>query len=147
MKLKRKKRINLEAKNYKVVKSRVSDQDGLYQVDVSATHSTLPLDSIICGEALQILRNFPDGFVDLIVTSPPVRWQTKGIIWWNISRQVYPMVFADLFGTQARFKKLWFICSQHKGGSFRRSTTNLRFRTSAWIEKARLALDGGIYLA
>jgi DNA modification methylase len=31
----------------------------------------LSLDSIICGDAFQVLQNFPDHFVDLIVTSPP----------------------------------------------------------------------------
>ncbi len=70
-KKKRKKKISLEEKKVTLVKSRVADQQGVYRVDVSATHSTLPLDSIICGDALQVLRSFPDGFVDLIVTSPP----------------------------------------------------------------------------
>lgn len=67
----KKKRINLEEKKYTLVKSRVADEQAVYRVNVSSTHSTLPLDSIICGDALQVLRNFPDHFVDLIVTSPP----------------------------------------------------------------------------
>lgn len=65
------KRINLAGNKYKIVKSRVREQQGVYVVNVSSTHSQLPLDSIICGDALQVLRSFPDDFVDLIVTSPP----------------------------------------------------------------------------
>ena len=70
-KLSNKKRISVAGKKYNFVKSRVRDQSGLYVVNVSSTRSTLPLDSIICGDALQVLRSFPDAFVDLIVTSPP----------------------------------------------------------------------------
>ncbi len=66
-----KKRISLAGKKFDFVKSKVREQTGVYVVNVSATHATLPLDSIICGDALQVLRTFPDGFVDLIVTSPP----------------------------------------------------------------------------
>ena len=65
------KRINLGSKKFKIVKSRVNEQDGVYSINVSSTRAQLPLDSIICGDALQVLRSFPDGFVDLIVTSPP----------------------------------------------------------------------------
>ncbi|HTX19901.1 MAG TPA: hypothetical protein VMG34_14700, partial [Bacteroidota bacterium] len=65
------KRINLAGKKYNFVKSKVREQEGLYVVNVSSTHARLPLDSIICGDALQVLRSFPDEFVDLIVTSPP----------------------------------------------------------------------------
>lgn len=64
-------KINLAGKKYKFVKSRVREQEGVYVVNVSPTHGHLPLDSIICGDALQVLRTFPDAFVDLIVTSPP----------------------------------------------------------------------------
>ena len=65
------KRINLAGKKYNFVKSKVREQESLYVVNVSSTHAHLPLDSIICGDALQVLRSFPDDFVDLIVTSPP----------------------------------------------------------------------------
>jgi site-specific DNA-methyltransferase (adenine-specific) len=68
---KHKKKINLEGRKYTLVRSRVAEQQGVYRVDVSSTHSTLPLNSIICGDALQVLQSFPDSFVDLIVTSPP----------------------------------------------------------------------------
>jgi len=70
-KLKNMKRINLSGKKYNIVKSKVQEQQGLYIVNVSSTHTQLPLDSIICGDALQVLRSFPESFVDLIVTSPP----------------------------------------------------------------------------
>ncbi|HDZ13322.1 hypothetical protein LCGC14_1284500 [marine sediment metagenome] len=32
---------------------------------------TLPIDTIICGDCLEVLRDFPDNSVDLVVTSPP----------------------------------------------------------------------------
>lgn len=32
---------------------------------------TLPLDTIICGDNVQVLRTFPDNCIDLTVTSPP----------------------------------------------------------------------------
>ena len=65
------KRINLSGKKYDFVKSRVREQEGIYVVSVSSTISQMPLDSIICGDTLQVLRNFPDEIVDLIITSPP----------------------------------------------------------------------------
>jgi len=65
------KKISLAGKKYSIVKSKVREQQGLYVVNVSSSHSHLPLDSIICGDALQVLRSFPNDFVDLIVTSPP----------------------------------------------------------------------------
>ncbi len=65
------KRINLAGKKYNLVKSRVREQRDVYLVNVSSIHSHLPLDSIVCGDALQVLRTFPDEFVDLIITSPP----------------------------------------------------------------------------
>lgn len=64
-------KINVAGKKYKFVKSHVQEPEGVYVVDVSPTHEQLPLNSIICGDALQVLRSFPDAFVDLIVTSPP----------------------------------------------------------------------------
>lgn len=67
----KRKKINLEEKKITLVKSRVADQQAVYRVNISSTHSSLPLDSIICGDALQVIRSFPDNFVDLIVTSPP----------------------------------------------------------------------------
>lgn len=68
---KTKKKISLEEKKLKIVKYKVADQQDSYRVDVSSIHSSLPLNSVICGHALQVLQTFPDNFVDLIVTSPP----------------------------------------------------------------------------
>ena len=34
-------------------------------------HVTLPIDQIICGDAVEVLRTFPDHSIDLVVTSPP----------------------------------------------------------------------------
>ena len=31
----------------------------------------LPINQIICGEALEVLKNFPENSVDCVVTSPP----------------------------------------------------------------------------
>jgi DNA modification methylase len=70
-KIKNMKGINIAGKKFNLVKSKVREQEGLYVVNVSSTQKQLPLDSIICGDALQVLRTFPDEFVDLIVTSPP----------------------------------------------------------------------------
>lgn len=63
--------IKVAGKNYNFIKSKAREQEGLYVVNVSSTHTQIPLDSIICGDALEVLRTFPDSFVDLIVTSPP----------------------------------------------------------------------------
>jgi DNA modification methylase len=70
-KAKKTKGINLSGKKYSFVKSRVREQQGLYVVNISSTQEKIPLDSIICGDALEVLRTLPDEFVDLIVTSPP----------------------------------------------------------------------------
>jgi DNA modification methylase len=52
-------------------KTRVAEQVAVYYPNITSVHSSLPLDSIICGDALHILRNIPDHTIDLIVTSPP----------------------------------------------------------------------------
>jgi site-specific DNA-methyltransferase (adenine-specific) len=64
-------RIEVEKRRVSLVRRKVADQEGVYQVAISSTHASLPLDSIICGDCLQVLRTFPSDFVDLIVTSPP----------------------------------------------------------------------------
>jgi len=38
---------------------------------MAASVSSLPLDSIICGDNAAVLAGFPDGCIDLTVTSPP----------------------------------------------------------------------------
>jgi DNA modification methylase len=34
---------------------------------------TLPLNQIVCGDALEVLRTFPDNSIDLVVTDPPFK--------------------------------------------------------------------------
>jgi site-specific DNA-methyltransferase (adenine-specific) len=64
-------KIKLVGKKYSLIKSKVKEQVGIYEVNISSTNLQLPLDSIICGDAFQALSTLPDEFVDLIVTSPP----------------------------------------------------------------------------
>lgn len=66
-----KKKIIYKTKKHSSVKSRIADQKAAYHVNVSSNDSILPLNSIIWGDALKVLQNLPDNFVDLIVTSPP----------------------------------------------------------------------------
>ncbi|MDI6766249.1 MAG: site-specific DNA-methyltransferase [Bacteroidota bacterium] len=47
---------------------RVSELEGVYSQRVS---KKVPLDQIICGDALEVLKSFPNECVNLIVTSPP----------------------------------------------------------------------------
>ena len=63
--------IELREKKVSVVRSKVAEPKAVYQVAISSRHTSLPLDSIICGDCLEVLRTFPSEFVDLIVTSPP----------------------------------------------------------------------------
>jgi site-specific DNA-methyltransferase (adenine-specific) len=70
-KTKPKKKISYKNKRRKSTRSRVADQQVVYYSNASSTHATLPFNKIICGDALQVLRSFPDNFIDLIVTSPP----------------------------------------------------------------------------
>jgi site-specific DNA-methyltransferase (adenine-specific) len=64
-------KILLEKKKLTVVKYKVAEEQVSYRTNVSSSHSSLSLNSIICGDALQVLRTFPDNCIDLIVTSPP----------------------------------------------------------------------------
>ena len=70
-KTKQKKRIYPEIKKQSSVKLRVAEQQAVYSTKTSSTQSKLPLDTIICGDALEVLKGLPDHFIDLIVTSPP----------------------------------------------------------------------------
>lgn len=54
-----------------LVRAKVADPQSVYQVAISSKHAAVPLDSIICGDSLDVLRTFPSEFVDLIITSPP----------------------------------------------------------------------------
>jgi site-specific DNA-methyltransferase (adenine-specific) len=70
-KTKQKKRIQPKAKKQTSIKLRVAEQQAVYHASTSSTQSKLPLDTIICGDALEVLKGLPDHFIDLIVTSPP----------------------------------------------------------------------------
>jgi site-specific DNA-methyltransferase (adenine-specific) len=47
---------------------KISEQEIRY---LSRVEKKLPLNSIICGDAREVLQEFPDGIIDFIVTSPP----------------------------------------------------------------------------
>jgi len=40
-------------------------------------YSVKPVDSLICGDSLKILKSLPSGIFDLVVTSPPYFNQRK----------------------------------------------------------------------
>lgn len=65
------KAIDVRARELKLIRAGVTEPQARYDVRVSSFHTSLPLDSIICGDALEVLRTFPADFVDLVVTSPP----------------------------------------------------------------------------
>jgi len=67
----KKTKISIERRTYSIVKGGVADETAVYQVSKDSMHSTLPLDSIVCGNALHVLRALPHEFVDLVITSPP----------------------------------------------------------------------------
>ncbi len=67
----RKKNLTVTRRSQKLVKEEGHDPATAYRLDTSSEKSALPLDSIICGECLQVLRTFPDNVANLIVTSPP----------------------------------------------------------------------------
>jgi site-specific DNA-methyltransferase (cytosine-N4-specific) len=67
----KKEEIQLRERTLRVVKDRVADHIAPYIVNVSSTQFSLPLNSIICGDALEVLRTFPSDIIDLIITSPP----------------------------------------------------------------------------
>ena len=48
--------------------TRILEQEVRY---LSNNGKKIPFDSIICGEALKVLKSFPDECINLIVTSPP----------------------------------------------------------------------------
>jgi site-specific DNA-methyltransferase (adenine-specific) len=68
---KKKKPVQHKRKKPTYIKLRVTEQLAVYGAQATSIQSTLPLDTIICGDALEALRKFPDDFIDLIVTSPP----------------------------------------------------------------------------
>ena len=70
-KIKQKKKLHYKTLKYTTKKLRVAEEQAVYYTDTALPHSLIPIDSIICGAALHILRNIPDRTIDLIVTSPP----------------------------------------------------------------------------
>jgi len=46
---------------------------------MAASVSSLPLDTIICGDNATVLAGFPDGCIDLTVTSPPYDSLTNSV--------------------------------------------------------------------
>ncbi len=71
MKRKNKSRIKLQERNFALLTSRMREQEAVFHVSVSSKHTSLPLNSIICGDCHDVLRALPSDFVDLVVTSPP----------------------------------------------------------------------------
>lgn len=63
--------ISLKKQSVEIVRTKVSEPASSYRLDISSTNSSLILDSIICGDSLEVLRSFPNDCVDLVVTSPP----------------------------------------------------------------------------
>lgn len=60
--------------------------------------SRLPVDSVICGDNCQVMRQWPDECIDLVVTSPPYddlreygkhEWDFYGVAW-NLVRLLKP---------------------------------------------------------
>jgi DNA modification methylase len=70
-KIKQKKKLHYKTPKHTTKKIRVAEEQAVYYTDTALPHSLIPIDSIICGDALHILRNIPDRTIDLIVTSPP----------------------------------------------------------------------------
>jgi hypothetical protein len=50
-------------------KKHVAEQVAVYYPHTASARSSIPLDSVICGDALHVLRNIPDHTIDLVVTS------------------------------------------------------------------------------
>jgi len=70
-KTKQKKKLQYKTAKRATKKMRVAEEEAVYYTDTALPHSLIPIDSIICGDALHILRSIPDRTIDLIVTSPP----------------------------------------------------------------------------
>lgn len=41
----------------------------------------LPLNSILCGDSIQVMQKFPDNSVDTIITDPPYGYAICGKTW------------------------------------------------------------------
>ncbi|MCX8112846.1 MAG: site-specific DNA-methyltransferase [Bacteroidia bacterium] len=49
---------------------------------------SLPLDQVICGDVLEVLRTFPDSSIDLVITSPPYNKKEK-YGGWLVDKVIY----------------------------------------------------------
>lgn len=67
-------------------------------VDCSSSSCSLPLDSVVLGDNCEVMRQWPGGSVDLVVTSPPYddlrtygghSWDFFGVAW-NLKRLLKP---------------------------------------------------------
>lgn len=54
-------------KRPKIKKRKIAEPQALYLKQ----DKSLPIDTIICGDALEVMKSFPDECINLIVTSPP----------------------------------------------------------------------------
>ena len=60
----------------------------------------LPVNQIICGDCLDVMKDLPDGCIDLILTDPPYgttacKWDTiipLGPMWEQLKRLIKPTV-------------------------------------------------------
>ena len=71
VKAKQKKNSKYKTAKHAPNKKRVAEEQTMYYTDTALPHTLIPIDSIICGDALYILQSIPDRTIDLIVTSPP----------------------------------------------------------------------------
>ena len=71
VKTKQKKNHQYKTTKRTLKKKRIAEEQAVYYTDTALPHSLIPIDSIICGDALYILQSIPDRTIDLIVTSPP----------------------------------------------------------------------------
>ena len=103
---------------------------------------------IFLGDCLDVLtKQIPANSIDLVITSPPYADQRKS----NYGG-VHPDDYVDWFSPRAEkikhvFEAYGFIHSKHKGKGVKGRKTSLRSEFDSRDERARLALDGGIYLA
>ena len=80
-KTKQKKKLQYKTPKHTTKKMRVAEEQALYYTDTALPHTLIPIDSIICGDALHILQNIPDRTIDLIVTSPPYADKRTNSCW------------------------------------------------------------------
>lgn len=67
----KKKKLTVTRRSQRLIREKGHEPSSAYRLDVSSEESALSLDSIICGDSLQVLRTLPADVIDLVVTSPP----------------------------------------------------------------------------